>query len=52
MGLSVVSRLAQRHGLAVPLDQNDRMGITATVFLPTSVLSDTTRWRPARVVPR
>ncbi len=43
MGLFVVSRLAQRHGLAVSLDQNDRMGITATVFLPTSVLSDTAR---------
>ena len=26
-----------------PLDQNDRQGITATVFLPTSVLSDTAR---------
>ncbi len=43
MGLFVISRLAQRHGLAVSLDQNDRMGITATVFLPTSVLSDTAR---------
>ncbi|MEO6509683.1 MAG: HAMP domain-containing sensor histidine kinase [Nocardioides sp.] len=43
MGLFVVSRLAQRHGMAVSLDQNDRMGITATVFLPTSVLSDTAR---------
>ena len=43
MGLFVVSRLAQRHGLTVQLDQNDRMGITATVFLPTSVLSDTAR---------
>ena len=43
MGLFVASRLAQRHGLTVQLDQNDRMGITATVFLPTSVLSDTAR---------
>ena len=43
MGLFVTSRLAQRHGLSVQLDQNDRMGITATVFLPTSVLSDTAR---------
>ena len=43
MGLFVVSRLAQRHGLTVQLDHNDRMGITATVFLPTSVLSDTAR---------
>ena len=43
MGLFVVSRLAQRHGLGVQLDQNDRMGVTATVFLPTSVLSDTAR---------
>jgi signal transduction histidine kinase len=43
MGLFVVSRLAQRHGLSVSLDQNDRMGITATVFLPTSVLTDTAR---------
>ena len=43
MGLFVVSRLALRHGLTVQLDHNDRMGITATVFLPTSVLSDTAR---------
>ena len=43
MGLFVTSRLAQRHGLSVQLDHNDRMGITATVFLPTSVLSDTAR---------
>ena len=43
MGLFVISRLAQRHGLSVQLDHNDRMGITATVFLPTSVLSDTAR---------
>ena len=43
MGLFVVSRLAQRHGLSVALEQNDRGGITATVFLPTNVLSDTAR---------
>jgi hypothetical protein len=43
MGLFVVSRLAERHGLSVQLEQNDRMGVTATVFLPTSVLSDTAR---------
>ncbi len=43
MGLFVVSRLAERHNLTVQLDQNDRMGTTATIFLPTSVLSDTAR---------
>ncbi len=47
MGLFVVSRLSRRHGLTVQLDHNDRMGITATVFLPTSVLSDTARLESA-----
>ena len=43
MGLFVVSRLAQRHHLSVTLEQNDRQGITATVFLPAYVMSDHAR---------
>ncbi len=43
MGLFVVSRLAQRHNLSVTLEQNDRQGITATVFLPAYVMSDHAR---------
>ena len=44
MGLFVVSRLAQRHGLSVTSwSRTTGMGVTATVFLPTSVMSDTAR---------
>jgi signal transduction histidine kinase len=43
MGLFVVSRLSRRHDLTVSIDHNDRQGVTATVFLPTTVLSDTAR---------
>lgn len=38
MGLFVVSRLAQRHGLAAMLRSNTPTGTTAVVFLPTSIL--------------
>ena len=38
MGLFVVSRLAQRHGISVVLRRNDKGGTTATVFLPVSIL--------------
>ena len=40
MGLFVVSRLAERYGIAVSLRRNSEEGTTATVFLPTSVLRD------------
>ena len=38
MGLFVVSRLAQRHLISVMLRRNPQAGITATVFLPSSIL--------------
>jgi signal transduction histidine kinase len=38
MGLFVVSRLAQRHGITVSLRGNGNNGTTATVVLPTSML--------------
>jgi|Tabmets5t2r1_1033131.scaffolds.fasta_scaffold01531_1 signal transduction histidine kinase len=38
MGLFVVSRLAQRHGISVSLQSNQQRGITARVVLPWSVL--------------
>jgi len=38
MGLFVVSRLAQRHGITVSLQRNRNNGTTAAVLLPTSVL--------------
>ena len=40
MGLFVVSRLAQRHGIQVALATNPASGITATVFVPETVLPD------------
>ena len=40
MGLFVVSRLAKRHGISVALATNAASGITATVFVPESVLLD------------
>jgi signal transduction histidine kinase len=39
MGLFVVSRLAQRHGITVALQRNRHNGTTAVVLLPTSILS-------------
>jgi signal transduction histidine kinase len=38
MGLLVVSRLAQRHGITVSLLSNQQRGITARVLIPDSVL--------------
>lgn len=38
MGLFVVSRLAQRHGITVSLRRNRHDGITATVLLPSAIL--------------
>jgi signal transduction histidine kinase len=40
MGLFVVSRLAQRHGITVQLNRNAQGGTTATVLLPTTVLPE------------
>ncbi len=45
MGLFVVSRLAQRHGIVASLERNPAGGTTATVVLPTSILPD---MRPAQ----
>ncbi len=39
MGLFVVSRLAQRHGITASLVRNQQNGTTAAVFLPSSVLN-------------
>lgn len=39
MGLFVVNRLSHRHGFEVHLDTNEMGGITATVDLPSSLLS-------------
>ncbi|HEU4513486.1 MAG TPA: ATP-binding protein [Nocardioidaceae bacterium] len=40
MGLFVVSRLSQRHGLTTSLRANDEGGTTATVVLPVAILPD------------
>jgi signal transduction histidine kinase len=40
MGLFVVSRLSQRHGLTTSLRANDEGGTTATVVLPAAVLPE------------
>lgn len=40
MGLFVVSRLSQRHGLSTTLRGNDEGGTTATVTLPVGILPD------------
>ena len=40
MGLFVVSRLSQRHGLTTSLRANDEGGTTATVTLPVAILPD------------
>ena len=40
MGLFVVSRLSQRHGLTTSLRANDGGGTTATVMLPVAILPD------------
>jgi signal transduction histidine kinase len=48
MGLLVVSRLANRHGITVSLARNQRGGTTATVLLPPALL----RGRPTQVQPK
>jgi signal transduction histidine kinase len=40
MGLFVVSRLADRHGIDASLSRNPGGGMTASVVLPTSILPD------------
>ncbi len=40
MGLFVVSRLAQRHGIRVELHRNEQGGTTATVLLPKALFPD------------
>ncbi len=38
MGLFVVSRLAERHGISVSLERNAHNGTTAVVLIPSSIL--------------
>jgi signal transduction histidine kinase len=55
MGLFVVSRLSQRHGLTTSLRANDEGGTTATVVLPAAVLPDLVpppAAKPRTTVPR
>ncbi len=40
MGLFVVSRLSQRHGITTSLRANDENGTTATVMLPVAILPE------------
>jgi signal transduction histidine kinase len=49
MGILVVSRLAQRHGISVSLEANRHGGITAKVVLPAAILE---RGRPSGVAPK
>jgi signal transduction histidine kinase len=51
MGLLVVSRLAQRHGIRVELTRNGQGGTTATVVLPATVLPDLAPQRPTEAQP-
>ncbi|MEM9135408.1 MAG: ATP-binding protein [Actinomycetota bacterium] len=46
LGLMVVGRLAQRHNIDVALTPGSPMGTTATVILPTSLLSEQTTPEP------
>jgi signal transduction histidine kinase len=52
MGLLVVSRLAQRHGIRVELTRNGQGGTTATVVLPATVLPDLVPGQPAEPHPQ
>jgi anti-sigma regulatory factor (Ser/Thr protein kinase) len=51
MGLFVVARLAQRHGIDVELNRNGQGGTTATVHLPTAILPDLREASPAVTTP-
>ncbi len=50
MGLFVVSRLAQKHGITVHLHHNRHHGTTAEVMLPTSILDAARLVEPAAPV--
>ena len=52
MGLFVVSRLAERHGIEARLARNPGGGMTASVLLPPSVLPSSRRWPPRLPRPR
>ena len=53
MGLAVVRRLAERHGLRVSLDHRMPNGTTATVLVPPSLVTELPEgsWSGARTVP-
>ncbi|WP_370588881.1 sensor histidine kinase [Pseudonocardia sp. C8] len=53
MGLTVVRRLAERHGLRVSLDHRMPNGTTATVLLPPSLVTELpeANWSGTRTVP-
>lgn len=53
MGLAVVRRLAERHGLRVSLDHRVPNGTTATVLVPPSLVTELPEgnWSGARTVP-
>ena len=46
MGLFVVSRLAERHGIEVSLERNVRNGTTAAVVIPSAILDIASPARP------
>ncbi|WP_374457361.1 ATP-binding protein [Nocardioides sp.] len=50
MGLFVVSRLAERHGIVATLARNPGGGMTATVVLPPAVLPELPQTAPAAPV--
>jgi signal transduction histidine kinase len=55
MGVFVVSRLSQRHGITTSLRANDESGTTATVVLPVAILPDLApppAPKPREVAPR
>lgn len=53
MGLAVVRRLAERHGLHVSLDHRLPNGTTATVLVPSALVTDVpdTTWTGTQTVP-
>jgi signal transduction histidine kinase len=53
MGLAVVRRLAERHGLQISLDHRLPNGTTATILVPSSLVIDVpdTTWTGAHTVP-
>ena len=51
LGLHVVARLAQRHGIEVALTPTPGCGVTAAVVLPPALFSDPDAVRPTRSTP-